>query len=877
MKTHLRLIFMAFIAMVIPLVVHAQEDVTSTYLVNPSFEDGDVFFHDSSKVVVGWNVSKTDLLASYHNDDADATKDGTYIFGIWGGNVIGDFQISQTVKNLPAGTYVISCLMTVPENNNTTQRLFASTPSVGCKSLYFASSSLDTVAGEDYAFAGLAVDGTGTGPFKELSVKIKVAQGDSLVLGVRTNGILSKICPFSAIDSYKGWFKIDNFKLSFVSDEAAFSKAQIQKSIDAIKTVSKDSVPGGYTNLIDAKITEAENMIATQNNVDSLNKYNNGLSDFIKLLSSARTTFDKLMNLMFKAEELINTTNLSGKDELQNVYDDTYEVYFSYESLIPDFEKAYTALDAAIHKYADGRITENLALLSSVTVTTSYVSSWESLLAVNDGFDPISSTDRTHPIYGNWRGESYYGETNWVQYEWPYAHSIKEISVYWFSDGGGLAQPTSTKVEYWENNAWVSAGSVDTLLNQFNTLKVDFKTEKVRLSMSSGTETGISEFKVIGLRTTNYTADDYKNLIKSELTTLGTVNLDSVPGGYISLTNAIKQKGNALVAGNSSVDSLSAFFNEIRDYHSLLDSAGILYVELAGQLKTAKNWLETTSYTNKSYLQKVYNTSLSVFTSTKSLNPEFNSAIISLKEAIHAYTAGNIEINIAPLASVTTSNVSSWESLLAVNDGFDPTSSADRTHLIYGNWRGESAYGETDWVQYDWTESHKITDLSVYWFTDGGGVMLPTQAYAEYWDGSAWIKAGDVGAVGEQYNDLKVDLNTTKLKLTMTSTAATGIIEFKVVGYETPVGIVAPSKQSELVNVYPTILRNGETLNLNFSNELTKPVSLEMFTISGQKIYQTSVSGKSTSVTMSDKLSSGIYLMVIDLPEGKLMKKIVIK
>jgi len=59
--------------------------------------------------------------------------------------------------------------------------------------------------------------------------------------------------------------------------------------------------------------------------------------------------------------------------------------------------------------------TTNLAL--TFTVSASYVSPWESLSPVNDGYTPSSSSDYSHGAYGNWNGEENYGTTptgRWV-------------------------------------------------------------------------------------------------------------------------------------------------------------------------------------------------------------------------------------------------------------------------------------------------------------------------------------------------------------------------------------------------------------------------------------------------------------------------------
>ena len=145
----------------------------------------------------------------------------------------------------------------------------------------------------------------------------------------------------------------------------------------------------------------------------------------------------------------------------------------------------------------------NLALLNSTQTSTSFVSGWESLNAVNDGFTPLNSADRTHPIYGNWNGDADYNKYNWVEYQWNFAHSISSVAVYWFSDDGGLLAPSDALIEYWDGLEWVSAGNIGNALDTFNTLNnLSFKASKIRVKMKSDTSTGIIEFQVFGSETT---------------------------------------------------------------------------------------------------------------------------------------------------------------------------------------------------------------------------------------------------------------------------------------------------------------------------------------------------------------------------------------
>ncbi len=138
--------------------------------------------------------------------------------------------------------------------------------------------------------------------------------------------------------------------------------------------------------------------------------------------------------------------------------------------------------------------------------------------------------------------------------------------------------------------------------------------------------------------------------------------------------------------------------------------------------------------------------------------------------------------NIATTATVSTSYVSPWEMLTAVNDGFTPASSGDRDHGVYGNWPNSDSI---QWVQYGWSKQYSIDSISVYWFSDEGGVLIPTTAYVEYWNGSSWVKIADVPKVKDAFNTVVANITTDSLRVSMKNTQeSTGIIEWQV--YKTP-------------------------------------------------------------------------------------------
>jgi len=163
-----------------------------------------------------------------------------------------------------------------------------------------------------------------------------------------------------------------------------------------------------------------------------------------------------------------------------------------------------------------------------------------------------------------------------------------------------------------------------------------------------------------------------------------------------------------------------------------------------------------------------------------------------------------VPVNLAMTASsVTTSYVSPWENLLAIRNGIDPTSSRDKTGGAYGNWNSANTWR---WVQYEWTNLHLISRSDIYWWTDGGGILIPTDSYIEYWDLTLqdWVEvpnnSGYPNAI-DMYNITTFDeVLTDKIRVWMINTSQScGILEWKVWGN---MAAVTP-EQSKISEVLP--------------------------------------------------------------------------
>jgi hypothetical protein len=140
--------------------------------------------------------------------------------------------------------------------------------------------------------------------------------------------------------------------------------------------------------------------------------------------------------------------------------------------------------------------------------------------------------------------------------------------------------------------------------------------------------------------------------------------------------------------------------------------------------------------------------------------------------------------NIALGARVSTTWVSPWESLAAVNDGLVGGSSTDRSTPIYGNWTGVGA-AEDNWVEYRWEAPQRIAQSNVYWFTDNAGLLFPDEASLEAWNfmTEQWDPLGTVTATPDGWNTNDFDVTTTRIRLKMKSNVeSTGLVEWQVMG-----------------------------------------------------------------------------------------------
>ncbi|BAV05226.1 endo-1,4-beta-xylanase A precursor [Filimonas lacunae] len=243
--------------------------------------------------------------------------------------------------------------------------------------------------------------------------------------------------------------------------------------------------------------------------------------------------------------------------------------------------------------------------------------------------------------------------------------------------------------------------------------------------------------------------------------------------------------------------------------------------------------------------------------------------------AIGCSTGGTTTSNIAPLANATTSYVSSWETLSAVNDGYTPANSNDKTHGAYGNWNNPNS---TQWVQYDWTQPYQISSTEVYWFDDAGGVLTPTTASIQYWNSTtaAWVTLGSVPRVKDANNVLTITpVQTSRLRVSMLNTTqSTGILEWRVLGI--PVTSLSAAttmatpvvtdnntvKATQAIAIYPNPARATCTIQLNGFTE-KENVTLAIYDMQGKEVFRNILGARRQYTLVANRLAGNSSMYIV--------------
>jgi hypothetical protein len=269
------------------------------YIQNPSFEDYSTQGSGSSGGVEntpkGWNlyVNGAQCVTAAETREAGITgwcainngdninveledgtvvthqySDGDHLWGIWNGT-IPEIELSQTLQNMPAGTYTLTCDVLVQYNWAgyciTTQRIFANDYVAmysfeGNYANNMPADAQDAIAIDNLVegievphliYGGYQCESPRSDYSHTVSLTFGLAEKGDILIGFRTNNIDRDGI---AQGSGKGWFKLDNWTLTYVSDEVPAGA-----ELHPVKVITVEDI----TALIDQYLNGVEGITVT--------------------------------------------------------------------------------------------------------------------------------------------------------------------------------------------------------------------------------------------------------------------------------------------------------------------------------------------------------------------------------------------------------------------------------------------------------------------------------------------------------------------------------------------------------------------------------------------------------------------------------------
>ena len=134
---------------------------------------------------------------------------------------------------------------------------------------------------------------------------------------------------------------------------------------------------------------------------------------------------------------------------------------------------------------------------------------------------------------------------------------------------------------------------------------------------------------------------------------------------------------------------------------------------------------------------------------------------------------------------IVASHCFSGDSVEAMVDGLDPKSSNDQTKPRFTWWDHK---GTTEWVEWGFPKSRKVSAVDIYWFDDTGkgACRVPTGWKLFYRVGESWKQVENVkdfGVKPDTYNKVAfktVQAEGLRLEVQLQPGFSGGILEWKV-------------------------------------------------------------------------------------------------
>lgn len=217
--------------------IYDESSASTIALVNPDFEYdkyGNQLTGLTRGTPYGWAYSGTLSGSSWGTNQDAANYHGQNVCWFSSAPMPESFELSQTVKGLPAGEYIIRCKLAVPQDRLTTQRLFANkyVKYYGKETSYV--SNLTT--GEINSFAGYP-ESSGNGQnivLNDIALNFVLLEGEDLKIGIRSS---NKYSDGTSATNNAGWFKVDHFRLECVKE---YTVTVVKTELDGLISTAQE-------------------------------------------------------------------------------------------------------------------------------------------------------------------------------------------------------------------------------------------------------------------------------------------------------------------------------------------------------------------------------------------------------------------------------------------------------------------------------------------------------------------------------------------------------------------------------------------------------------------------------------------------------------
>ena len=297
MKSRFTRVLMAgLLACGLPPAVHAQTDVTDTYVKNPSFENGLTDWTSESMVA--------------QTNDKFTLKDGTTYVEKWTdrGQVVGNASISQELEDVPNGVY----RLTVATHN--IQQESASNHQRGA-----------------YIFADDAQTAVTT--TQDYSLEFTVIEGQATI-------------GFKAENATGNWLCCDNFRLYSISQDVALIHQELQQRIDEARELVSERMQKDVLTELNAAIAAAQQEVSSETD-------ENTAEVAIRLREAAEAAqvsiqaYGNLQTAIDQALDVYGDGNMEGAAEFDAAIKAAQAALENQEMGLDDLAAAVTELEAA--------------------------------------------------------------------------------------------------------------------------------------------------------------------------------------------------------------------------------------------------------------------------------------------------------------------------------------------------------------------------------------------------------------------------------------------------------------------------------------------------------------------------------------------------